>query len=250
MIYFLNTIKMGNTPSTTTTTKKDCRPDQHSEQGMRVMGFPLDQKIHLGGSFFIEGRLNNGIYEFQIYHIDNSGFWTEFFTFETCHTLRNEFKVVYDGPFVKIVFETDSFEKGLKHVLEYLFNFSASFHSEKEFSGSLKSMPFLLPSNRKMFFLHGKYWYYLIPVDATHYEFYIVESSDVSQCGFESTTFKRGDTVIQKINVKSQNFPFVMNDEQGNPVIASAEEGFESIPIRLPSDDLTLTQVLGEETFP
>lgn len=248
MIYFLNTIKMGNTPSTTTTTKKDCRPDQHSEQGMRVMGFPLDQKIHLGGSFFIEGRLNNGIYEFQIYHNDNSGFWTEFFTFETCHPLRNEFKVVYDGPFVKIVFETDSFEKGLKHVLEYLFDFSASFHSEKEFSGSLKSMPFLLPSNRKMFFLHGKYWYYLIPVDATHYEFYIVESSDVSQRGFESS-FKSGDIVIHKINVESSNFPFVMKDEEGNPVIASADEGFVPIPICLPSDELTLTQMSSQENF-
>jgi len=53
-----------------------------------------------------------------------------------------------------------------------------------------------------------------------------------------------------------------MNDEEGNFVIASADEGFVPIPIRLPSDELTLTevlrqeamrqeaQVLGQETFP
>jgi hypothetical protein len=237
---------MGNIQSSIT----DHEPVQHSEQGMREMGFPLDQKIPLGGPFFIEGQNpKNGIYEFRIYHLDTTGFLTEFFTFETCHPLRNEFNVVYDGSIIKFVFQTDSFEKGLKHVLEFTFDFSASFQSKKEFSGPLRSMPFLLPSNRKMFFLHGKYWYYLIPVDANLYYFYIVESSDESKRGFEST-FKSGDVVIQRINVESSNFPRVMNDEQGNPVIASVDEGFESIPIRLPSDELTLTQALGQETFP
>jgi hypothetical protein len=110
-------------------------------------------------------------------------------------------------------------------------------------------MPFLLPLNRKMFHLHEKYWYYLIPVDATHYEFYIVESSNEIRCGLEST-FKSGDVVIQKINVESSNFPFIMNDEQGNPVIASVDEGFEPIQIQLPSEELTLTQMLSQDTFP
>jgi hypothetical protein len=236
---------MGNIQSKS----KDHKPEQHPDQGMREIGFPLGQKIPLGGPFFIEGKLNNGIYEFRIYHLDQKGTMTEIFSFETAHPLRNEFKVVYDGSIVKFVFQTDSFEKGLKHVLEYSFDFSASFHSEKEFSGSLKSMPFLLHPDRKITNLNKNYWYYWITVDATHYELYIVESSDKSQLGFEST-FKRGDTVIQKINVKSSNFPFVMNNEQGNLVIASPDEGFEQIPIRLPSDDLTLSQVLGQETFP
>lgn len=244
---------MGNTPSTTTTTKKDCRPDQHSEQGMRVMGFPLDQKIHLEGSFFIEGRLNNGIYEFQIYHYDILEFWTQFFTFETFHPLRSEFKVVYDGSIVKFVFETDSIEKGLKHVLEFAFDFSTSFKSKNEFSGSLQSFPIPLHPDRKMFHLcvhHGEiYWYYLRLQCANHYEIYIVKSSDNTQRGTIST-FKCGDTVIQKINVKSSTFPLVEKDEFKNHFITSEDEGFESIPIRLPSDDLTLTQVLGEETFP
>lgn len=234
---------MGNNQST----QKDYKPEQHPEQGMREIGFPLGQKNPLGGRFFIEGRLNNGIYEFQIYHLDKNGICIEFFTFETAHPLRNEFKVVYDGPIVKFVFETDSFEKGLKCVLEYSFDFSASFQSERDFSGSLLSMPFLLHPDRKITYLSGKYWYYLISVDATCYEFYIVESSE-TRCGFEST-FKTGDVVIQKINVESSNFPCVMNDEQGNLVIASADEGFEPIPIRLPSDDLTLSRVLGQETF-
>lgn len=216
---------------------------------MREIGFPLGQKIPLGGPFFIEGGLNNGIYWFRIYDLDKTGIFTEFFEFETCHPLRNEFKVMYDGSIVKFVFQTDSFEKGLKHVFEYAFYFSKSFHSEKEFSDPLKSMRFLLPLNRKMFHLHGKHWYYLLVVDATHYEIYIVESSDESQRGFESS-FKTGDTVIQKIKVESQNFPFIMNDEQGNPVIASVDEGFEPIQIQLPSDVLTLAQVLSQENFP
>lgn len=235
---------MGNTQS------NDYKPEQHPEQGMREIGFPLGQKNPLGGRFFIEGELNNGIYGFRIYHLDKNGICIEFFTFETAHPLRNEFKVVYNGPIVKFVFETDSFEKGLKHVLEYSFDFSASFQSERDFSGPLLSMPFLLHPDRKITILNGKYWYYLILVDATHYEFYIVKSSSETQrSGFEST-FKTGDVVIQKINVESSNFPYVMNDEQGNLVIASADEGFERIPIRLPSDDLTLAEAIIQKTFP
>jgi hypothetical protein len=227
--------------------KNDYNPDQHSEKGMREMGFPRDQKIHLGGSFFIEGSLNNGIYEFRIYHIDNSGFWTEFFIFETCHPLRREFKIVYDGPFVKIVFETDSFEKGVKHVLEFEFDFSKSFQNETEFSGSLKSMPFLLHPDRKIIHLSGRYGYYMRVIDANHYEIYIVESSDEMPCGSKST-FKCGDTVIQKINVESKNFPFIAKDQEENFVIASADEGFVSIPIDLPNDFLTISQVLSQNT--
>jgi len=220
---------MGNTLSK----GKDYNPKQHPDEGMREIGFPLGQKIHLGGEFFIEGGLNNGIYGFRIYELDETGIFTEFFAFETAHALMNEFKVVYDGSIINFIFETDSFEKGLKHVFEYAFDFSKSFHSKNEFSDPLKSMRFLLPLNRKMFHLHGKHWYYLLVVDATHYEIYIVESSDESQRGFESS-FKTGDVVIEKINVESSNFPYVMNDEKGNLVIVSADEGFVPIPICLP----------------
>ena len=255
MIYFLNTIKMGNTPSTTTT--QDCRPDQASENGMREIGVPLARKIHIGSQFFIEGKLNNGIYEFRIYHLDNAGFWTEFFTFETFHPLRSELEVVYDGSIVKFVFETDSIEKGLNHVLEFAFDFSTSFKSKNEFSGSLKSFPIPLRPDRKMFHLcvhHGEiYWYYLRSQCANHYEIYIVKSSDNTQCGTKSI-FKCGDTVIQKINVKSSNFPLVKKDEFKNHFITSEDEGFDPIPILLPSDEISLDEIslpnfLSQETF-
>lgn len=224
---------MGNTQSKK---KPDQEPEQHPDQGKREIGLKFDEKYLLGGPFFIKGQKpKSGIYGFQLYHLDNTGFWTEFFAFETFHPLKNEFNVVYDGSIVNFVFQTDSFEKGLKYIFEYSFDFSKSFHSEKEFSEDLKSMPFLLPLNRKMFHLHEKYWCYLISVDATHYEFYIVESSDKSKRGFESS-FKSGDRVIQKINVESSNFPFVMDNEWGNPVIASADEGFVPIPICLQND--------------
>ena len=237
---------MGNTQSS----KKDHEPEQHPEKGMREIGFPLGQKIPLGGQFFIEGHEpKHGIYGFQIYHLDENGNFTFFFSFETAHPLRKEFNLDYDGPFLKFVFSTDSFEKGLKHDIEYLFDFSKSFQSEKNFSGPLLSMPFLLPSDRKITYLNEKYRYYLIPVDATHYEFYIVESSNEIRCGFEST-FKSGDVVIQKMNVKSWNFPYVMNDEKGNLVIVSADEGFVPIPIQLPSDKISLAVLLSQETFP
>lgn len=237
---------MGNTPSL----PNDHKPDQHLYQGMLEIGFPLGQKIPLGGPFFIEGQEpENGIYEFRIYHLDVKGNFTFFFSFETAHPLRNEFKLDYDGSIVKFFFETDSFEKGLKHVIEYSFDFSKSFQLEKNFSGPLLSMPFLLPSNRKITYLNEKYRYYLIPVDATHYEFYIVASSNEIRCGFEST-FKSGDIVIQKINAESSNFPYVMNDEKGNLVIVSADEGFVPIPIYLPSDVLTLAEAIIQQTFP
>jgi hypothetical protein len=236
---------MGNTQSK----KTDHKPEQHSEKGMREYGLEFNKKYPLGGPFFIEGQNpKNGIYEFRIYHLHKSRFFTEFMTFETCHPLRNEFKVVYDGSIVKFVFETDSFEKGLKHVLEFEFEFSASFQSKKEFSGPLLSMPHLLPPDRKITILDGLFFYYIVSFVETH-KIYIVKLSDKKKPhGFEST-FENGDTVIDEITVESSNFPFVMNDEQGNPVIASVDEGFESIPIRLPSDKLTLTQALGQETF-
>lgn len=219
----------------TTQSKTDHKPEQHPEQGMREIGLEFDKKYPLGGPFFIEGRKpEDGIYGFRIYHFDILGFRIEFFTFETFHPLRNKFKVVYDGSIVEFIFETDSFEKGLKHVIKYSFDFSKSFHSEKGTYQTLKSLPFLLPPYMNMTYLKGKYWYYMIS-SGKCVEFYIVESSDETPRGFE-TTFKSRDRVVQKFNVESTNIPFVMNDENGNLFIASAEEGFVPISICLPSD--------------
>jgi hypothetical protein len=246
-IIFAKTIKMGNAPSK----KNDIKADQLSETGMRNLGFVLGQKIPLGGPFFIEAQqpTNDGIYGFNLYHLDSSGMMTHIFSFETFHPLKDTFKVVYNGSIVKFVFEIDSFEKGLEHILEFGFDFSKSFHSEKDSDQPLKSIPFLLPPDGKMTHLKGKYWYYILLDDEIHREFFIVKSSDKTSYGFESV-FKEGDVVIKKINVESKNFPFVMNDEEGNLIIASADEEFVPIPICLPSDDISLTDFLGQETFP
>ena len=238
---------MGNTQST----KNDIK---NLQEALCELGFVSNEKIPLGGPFYIEAQPpKDGIYEYRIYHLNRVGFWTKFFSFELFHPLRNKFEIMYDGSIVKFFFETDSFEKGLKHILEYSFYFSMSFRSENEsfrsendFSGSLKSIPFLIRQDRNIIFLNGEYWYYVISVDATHHQFYIVESSDVSKRGFEST-FKSGDTVIEKINVESSTLPYVSNDSEGNLVIASADEGFVQIQIKLPDDLLTLTEMLGEK---
>lgn len=234
---------MGNT----TSSNEGYKPVQHPETGMREIGFPLGQKIPLGGPFFIEGGLNNGIYGFYLYHLDSFGMMTNIFSFETFHPLKNKFKVVYKGSLVKFVFETDSFEKGLKHILEFAFDFSKSFHSEKDSNQPLKSNPYPLPPDGKIIHLEGKYSYYVISI-GNSYEFFIVESPDETSRGFESV-FNEGDVVIQKINVESKNFPFVMNDEEEKLIIASADEGFVPIPIRLPSDDISLADFLSQETF-
>ena len=240
---------MGNTPSSNTpSSKKDHEPEQQPEKGMREIGFPLGQKIHLGGPFFIEGGLNNGIYGFYLYHLDSLGIMTTIFLFETFHQLRDAFKVVYKGSLVKFVFETDSFEKGLKHVLEFAFDFSKSFHSEKDSNQPLKSIPYPLPPDGKIIHLEGKYSYFVISI-GNSYEFMIVESPNETERGFESV-FKEGDVVIQIMNVKSSNFPYVMNDEKGNLVIVSADEGFVPIPIQLPSDNISLAVLLSQENFP
>jgi len=239
---FATLLKMGNTQSSTKKTDTE-----NLQQALCELGFVSGVKIPIEGPFYIEAQPpKDGIYEFRIYHCDKNGTMTGFFSFETTHPLRHEFKVVYEGSIVKFVFETDSFEKGLKHILEYSFDFSKSFQSEKDFSGFLESIPLLLHPDRKIIHLYEKYWYYVISVDANHYQFYIVKSSDETQRGFESI-FKTGDTVILKINVESENFPFVMNDSEENLVIASADEGFVPIPIHLPNDNLTLAQVLGQE---
>jgi hypothetical protein len=241
---FATLLKMGNTQSSTI--KNDT---ENIQQALRELGLVSDVKIPIGGPFYIEAQpQKDGIYKFFIYHYEEKeGTMTEFFSFETAHPLMNEFKVMYDGSIVKFVFKTDSFEKGLELILEYSFDFSKSFQSEKDFSGSIKSIPFLLLSDRRITNLKGKHWYYMIHVDPTYYQFYIVESSDETPRGFEST-FKTGDTIMTRINVKSSNFPFVMNDIKGNLVIASKDEGFVPIPIDLPNDELTLAEVLALES--
>ena len=241
-----NTIKMGNASST----RNDINADQLSETGMRNLGFVVGRKIPLGGPFFIEAQqqTHDGIYGFNLYHLDSSCLMTHIFSFETFHPLRDSFKVVYNGSIVKFGFETDSFEKGLKHVLEFAFDFSKSFHYEKDSNQPLKSIPYLLRTDGKMTHLEGKFWYYILLDDEIHREFFIVESPDETQRGFESV-FKEGDVVIQKINVESKKFPFVMKDEEGNLIIASEDEGFVPIPIRLPSDDISLTDLLSQENF-
>ena len=223
---------MGNTQSKKIT---DHKPEQHPDKGMCEISLKFDEKYSLGGPFFIKRELNNGINSrFQLYHLDNMEVWIEFFSFETKHQLKNVFKVEYNGSFVKFVFETDSFEKGLKHVLEYLFDFSKSFHSEEDSHQPLKSIPHRLPKDGKIIFLKEKYWYYLIS-NGTYHEFMIVESP--TNYGFESV-FKEGDVVIKKIIVISKKLPFVRDNGEGNYFIVSMDDGFEPFEILLPSEEV------------
>jgi hypothetical protein len=228
----------------TTQSKTDHIPEQRPDQGMRQIDFPLGQKIPLGGPFFIKGELNNEIYRFQLYHLDNTGVWTEFFSFETEHQLKNDFKVEYNGSFVKFVFETVSFEKGLKRVIKYSFDFSKSFHSEKDSNKTLKSFPHCLPNDEKIIFLEKKYWYY-VNSNKTYHEFMIVESVDDTSSGFMSV-FKNGDCVIQTIKVESKNLPFVMGDGEGNHFIVSNDKGFHPIQIILECDIQGITHLVGK----
>ena len=218
---------------------------------MREYGLEFNKKYPLGGPFFIEGQKpKNGIYGFQLYHLDNKEFWAVFFSFETEYPLRNDFKVKYNGSFVNFVFETDSFEKGLKHVLEYSFDFSKSFHSEEDSHQPLESIPHRLPKDGKIIFLKEKYWYYLISI-GTYHEFMIVESP--TNCGFESV-FKKGDVVIKKIIVISKQLPFVRDNGEGNCFIVSMDAGFEPfqilLPNEVPSDVMILAQSSSRVTFP
>lgn len=223
---------------------------QPSKEGMCERGFPPNKKHPLRGPFFIETTEPiNGIHNFQLYRIGKDGIYTAIFSFQTHDYLKNVYNFFYDGKFFKFVFETDSLNTEVIHSIEYSILFSEPVQSETELWNSLSSMSSLVHKDRQIFHLTGNYWYYQISVCANLYEFYIVESSDETRCGFDST-FKSGDTVfvISKIDVKSSNVPFVMNDYNGNFVIASGDQGFVPIPIDLPNDVLTLAQALSQKT--
>lgn len=202
--------------------------------------------------YLLKHKINRDeIYEFDLYHSDKSGLITLIHSFQTFHPLNDSSSSVeYDESTVIFTFEIKSVpgKEDISQEIKFLLDFSKSFSSELDSDNQLKSQPFLLPSNRKIMYLNGEYSHYLIQVDANHYEFYIVESFDETPRGFEST-FKRGDTVIKKINVESSNVPFVIEDENGNLKITSADKRFIPIEICLLSDDLTLAQVLGQETL-
>jgi hypothetical protein len=109
-------------------------------------------------------------------------------------------------------------------------------------------MPAIIHIDRQIFHIYRNYWYHLISVRANVYEFYIVEAHREKH-GFDSI-FKIEDTIVNRIIVDSLNVPFVMNDKDGNPIIASADEGFVPISIDLPNkDELTLTEFLRQQSY-
>lgn len=223
---------MGNALS-----KTDIKPDQPPEDGFGEMGFPINKKFPLRGPFFIETTEPiNGIHKFQLYRIDKDGIYTKIFSFETCDYLNNAYHFFYDGAFVKFVFETESLNTEFIHSIDYSVLFSKTIQSEMDLWNFLISMPYIVHIDRQIFHLTGNYWYHHISVGPNLYEFYIVESSDKTHVNGFECKLKSGDTIIQKINVESSSIPFVRNDEEGNLVIASADEDnrFVSIPIRLP----------------
>ena len=62
--------------------------------------------------------------------------------------------------------------------------------------------------------------------------------------------FEKGDKVVQKYVVYSENFPSVVQDsESGKFFIISEDEGFEKIEIKLPiqEQEISLTDFLVEQ---
>jgi len=235
---------MGNTSSKSL--KNGYDPIQGLKEGIHKYSIPFNQKISINEHFLIEAQPHNKdrINIYYLYHIDLFGTITLFFNIKTRHKLRNKFNVVYNGSIVNFVFETDTFEKGLNPVLKFAFDFSKSFDSEENFNRQFKSIPDLLPSEGEIFFLKGKYWYYVNSFENIH-EFRIVESVDDTSSGFMSV-FKNGDCVIQIIPVESKNLPFVMDDGEGNHYIVSKDNEFYPIQIILECDIKEITHLVGK----
>lgn len=205
---------------------------------MLDLEFPLNKRLFLKGPFFIKGKmLTNGTYEFKLFRLDKYGIYTVVFSFQTETYLSLDYKILCDGTFFKFVFETDPLNTEIIYSIEYAFLFSESFGSETDLWNSLKLMPAIAHIDRQIFYIDRNYWYHLISVGANLYELYLVEAYREKH-GFNST-FQIGDTVITKIIVDSSNVPYVMNDEEGNPIIASADKDFVPIPIQLPIDDIS-----------
>ena len=253
---------MGNTHPSSLRPIIDIQTNQDIRIGKELTSIEMDDNIEkpvavwVGKKkvfYILKHKINQKeIYEFDLYHSDKSGLITLIHSFQTYHPLNDSSSSVeYDESTVIFTFEIKSVpeKEDISQEIMFVLDFSKSFSSELDSDNQLKSQPFLLPSNRKIMYLNGEYSYCLIQVGANQYEVYIVESFDETPRGSEST-FKRGDTVIKKINVESSNVPFVIADVNGNFKIKSSDKGFIPIEICLLSDDLTLAQVLGQETLP
>jgi len=217
------------------------------EKEMNNVEFPLNKRLILKGPFFIEGKmLTNGTYEYKLFRLDKYGIYIVVFSFQTETYLNLVYKIVCDGTFFKFVFETDPLNTEVIYSIEYAFLLSESFESETDLWNYLKLMPAIAHIDRQIFHIDRNYWYHLISVGANLYEIYLVEG-DREKYGFNST-FQIGDTVITKIIVDSSNVPYVMNDEEGNPIITSEDEGFVPIPIPIPIPIPTLAQPSSQES--
>lgn len=241
---------MGNTQSLDFTPAQNVGGEgKLTDIEMKDSGKPVAVWIDRNHVFYIVKHTVNedDIYNFDIYHFDNGGLMTLIHSFQTFHPLNDSSSsVTYDGSTVIFTFEIKSVpeKEDVSQQIQFALDFSKSFSSEHDSDNQLKSHPSLLHLDIPITFISEKYWYYWIEVDTRIYELYLVEAHREKH-GFNST-FKRGDTIVNRIIVDSSNVPFVMNDKDGNPIIACADEGFVPIPIMLPSDVLTLAQVLNQ----
>ena len=233
---------MGNLPSKQ---DKDIATKQRTHE---LSGIEFDTKIYIGSYFCMEigSPTKDGIYQINIYYYDKFRITTPIYSFETFHSLKPRCAIsVEEFPFVELKFETESFEIGLTHNIIVSVDFSSSFKRLEDFGKRLESMPLILHPDRKMNYLYDSFWYYIILIDESIWKISIVSSSN--KCSKFESTFQEGDIVIKEYAIVSLTPPFITNTVNDKFVILNGCEGFEPIEINLPSDEISIADLLLEE---
>lgn len=235
---------MGNTQSSQ---KRD--KDIATEQGIRELsGTELDTKIYIGWYFCMEidSPTKDGIYQINLYYYDKFNTNSPIYSFQSFHSLKPRCTIsVEEFPFVKLTFETELFEIGLTQHMIVSVDFSSSFKRLEDFGNRLKSMPLILHPDRKMNYLCDRFWYYIILIDPSIWKISIVSSSNEG-LGSEST-FQEGDIVIEEYAIESFTIPLITKTKDDKFVILNGCEGFEPVEINLPSDKISIADLLLEE---
>ena len=223
---------------------EDIKPSQKTNE---LHGFHLNEKIIVGPHFCIEiCRRKDGIYEIHLYYMDNSrnitlihSFLTLYSLMPVCDISMNEF------PIIKLKYNKVLFNAGSSCDIVFSFDFSASFDEICDFGKPLKSMPLLLPTNRVMIRLSDYEYYFIVDVGESLWLVNIISSTRACS-GFESI-FQNGDKLIEMYSITSITEPFITKNEEDVLVISSADEGFVQVEMRLPTDEISLSNLLHQE---
>jgi hypothetical protein len=237
---------MGNTQSSSQKLDKDIANEQGISE--ELSGIELDTKIYIGCYFCMEigSPTKEGIYQINIYYYDKFETTSRIYSFQSFHSLKPRCTIsVEEFPFVKLTFETELFEIGLTQHIIVSVDFSSSFKCLEDFGNRLESMPLILHPDRKMNYLYDRFWYYIILIDPSIWKIRIVSSSNEG-LGFEST-FQEGDIVIEEYAIKSFTTPLIKKTENDKFIIFSESNGFKPVEINLPSDEISIADLLLEE---